>query len=95
MMQPERDLVGKRFGLEADPLVGTAMVGMLHDIARGLVDRQLDGSDAIFVDRRGKMTAKSAHEFTRSAKLFEITMDLHLGTRETKLWLVYFEGHAG
>src|SRR3989304_3765052 len=95
MMQPERDLVGEAFGVEGDPLVGTAMVGMLHDIARGLVDRQLEGPDAIIVDRRGKMTAKSAHEFARSAKLFEIATELHLGTRESKLWLFYFERHAG
>src|SRR3972149_5688282 len=94
-MQPERDLVGERFGLEANPLVGAAMVGMLHDIARGLVDRQLKGPDAIFVDRRGKMTTKSAHEFARSAKFFEIATDLDLGTRDSKLWLFYFERHAG
>jgi len=85
MVQPERDLVGEHFSLEPNPLVDAAMVGMRHDIARGLVDRQFEGRDAIFVDRRGKMTAKSAHEFARSAKFFEIAADLDLGTRDSKL----------
>ena len=41
MMQPDRDLAGEGFGFQVNPLIGAAMVGVLHDIAAGLGDRQL------------------------------------------------------
>ena len=45
------------------------MIGVLHDVAGRLVDRQLERGGAILLERRaGKITAKSAHEFARLAE---------------------------
>ena len=51
MMQPDRDMVRKRFGLEMNPLIGAPMVGVLHDVAGRLVHGQLQLGLAVLVER--------------------------------------------
>ena len=52
VMQLDQDLAGEGFGFQVNPLIGAAMIGVLHDIAGRFVDRQLRLGNAVFVERR-------------------------------------------
>src|SRR5579872_1600878 len=73
VMQPDGDMAGKRVAIQTNHLVGTAVIGVLHNVDGGLVNRQFEGADAIELQRRtGSLAAEHANEFTHVAQLGRI-----------------------
>ena len=78
------------FRLHVNPLTGAAMISVLHDITRCLIDGQLEGAGASFIERRTwKSSAKATHEFTSPAKMAQIAADLNLRPRDWQLHFFY------
>ncbi len=83
MMQADGHTVWKRVGFERNVLIGTAMVGVLHDVAGGLVHGQLQRRDVVLVETaHGDHPAEVAHEHAGTAEIREIAAYLQLGSRE-------------
>ena len=96
MMQPDRHTAWNHLGFQLDPLIGTAMIGMLHDVAGRLVHRQLEVCDVVLIEKPlGNHAAEFADEFAGAAEILEVAANLQLGARQRSLRFADFHGDAG
>src|ERR1019366_8231507 len=95
MTQPNRDSVGKGFRLQMDLLVGSPVIGMLHDVAARLSDRQFNLPDGFFVELcTGKIAAEGADELAYAPKLPQVAMNLQIRVRLGAFARDNFDDHA-
>ncbi len=95
-MQSNRDPAGDDLGFQLNPLIGAAMVGVLHDVAGRLVDRQLEPGDVILIEQPFRHRATEVpDEFAGASEFLEVAPDLQLGVRQRRLRVADLHGDTG
>jgi hypothetical protein len=83
MVKPDRHPVWKRVSVQLNPLIGAAVIRVLHDVAGRLIYRQLEPGDFILVEKSpGKRAAEIADECAGSPEICQIAANLPFRSRK-------------